>query len=288
MNYKQIVWLSSYPKSGNTWLRCFFDAYITGEVDINNIVSSVTDDSAPRALPGDGSDPSKFPIDVQMLARPMGMLRLVRQFELNKTETGIDIPLFVKTHNAHLVTNGIELLSQQLTKSVIYIVRDPRDVVVSFAKHMGKDVDQALEYFFDKYRVLQDDRHPKMADFISSWPNAVASYVSADTHNVKIIKYEDMKARPVDTFSRIVRHAGLAVDQERVEKALELVSLEKLKAQEKKDGFKESSPHAKNSFFGDGGGWEDKLTQSQIFKIEKGCRTMMKKLGYKPSMRVAA
>jgi len=110
MDYKQIVWLSSYPKSGNTWIRCFVDAYLTGEVDINNLVGSVTDDGSQRCLPGDGSDPSKYPIDVQILTRPMGLLRLVRQFELNKAEGGPDIPLFVKTHNAHLVTNGIELL----------------------------------------------------------------------------------------------------------------------------------------------------------------------------------
>lgn len=282
MNYKQIVWLSSYPKSGNTWVRCFLDAYLMGQVDINNLVSSVTDENAARALPGDGSDPSKFPADIQILTRPMALLRLVRQFELNKQETGLQVPLFVKTHNAHMVTNGIELLPLALTKAVIHIVRDPRDVIVSFAKHMGKDMDEAIEIFFDKYRVLQDERKPKLMDFISSWPMHVQSYANADSHNVLLVKYEDMKENPVRSFSNILKHAGIEPDKKRIEHALDLVKLDKLRKQEQEKGFGESSPHAQNQFFGKGltGGWRDILKPYQVHRIQKRCDSMMKRFGY--------
>ena len=290
MNYKQIVWLSSYPKSGNTWVRCFLDAYLMGEVDINNLIASVTDDGSQRALPGDGSDPATYPVDVQVLTRPMALLRLVRQFELNKVETGLDIPLFVKTHNAHLVTNGIELLPMALTKSVIHLVRDPRDVIVSFAKHMGKTINEAIELFFDKYRVLQDERRPKLVDFISSWPNHEASFANANTHNVLILRYEDMKANPIEAFGKIVRHSGMNPDIERIKKALDLVKLDRLRDQEEKNGFKESSPFAKNKFFGGGktGGWIDILTPAQIHRIEKGCSSMMKRHSYEFNKKRAA
>lgn len=291
MNYQQIVFLSSYPKSGNTWLRCFLDAYLMGDVDINNIIASVTDDAAQRALPGIADlDPSKFPVDVQSLTRPMALLRLVLAFELNRVETGLDVPLFVKTHNAHMIPNGIELLPQCLTKAVIHIVRDPRDVFVSYAKHMGLDNPKAMEYFFDKYRHLQDERRPKLADFISSWPMHVSSYANADSHNVACFRYEDMKSRPVETFSAILHHAGINPDKERVEKALEMVSLANLQKQEQEKGFKESSPFAKGKFFGEGktGGWEEKLTQAQIYRIEKVCAPMMKRFDYKPTMRSVA
>lgn len=291
MKYDQIVWLSSYPKSGNTWFRCFIDAYLMGAVDINNLVASVTDDGSQRALPGIADlDPSKMPVDVQSLTRPMALLRLVLAFELNKQETGLEVPLFVKTHNAHMIPNGNELLPKSLTKSVIHIVRDPRDVFVSFAKHMGLDYDKALEYFMDKYRHLQDARRPKLADFISSWSMHVASFANADSHNVKIFRYEDMKAHPVTVFSEMLRHAGIEPDQARVEKALDLVSLANLKKQEKEKGFKESSPFAKNKFFGDGktGGWQDKLTPAQVHKLEKGCKLMMKRFNYEPTTSVRA
>jgi hypothetical protein len=259
-------------------------------VDINNLSASVTDDSAARCLPGDGSDPSTFPLDVQILTRPMGLLRLVRQFEATKVETGLDIPLFVKTHSAHMVVNGIETLPHALTKSTIHIVRDPRDVIISFAKHMGKDINEALELFFDKTRNLYDERVSKMADFISSWPAHVASYANADSHDVLVIKYEDMKNRPVHSFSKIVKHAGLPVDEVRIEKALNAVKIDKLRAQEEKEGFKESSPHHKNKFFGKGvsGGWVDVLTPAQLHKIEKHCASMMKRFNYEFSTKRAA
>ena len=277
--YQQIVWLSSYPKSGNTWARCFFDAYFSGSVDINALLTTVGDDIAARCLPGDGTEPHKLPVDIQVLLRGMGLYRLVNQYNQSKID---GLPLIVKTHNAHMLCNGVELLSGCLTKSVIHIVRDPRDVLLSFAKHMGKPIDEMIDLFCDRLRVIHDKRNPKMSDFISSWSAHVASFANSDTHNVKIFKYEDMKSDPVKQFYNMLVHAGIQPDIERVQKAVDLVALDQLKRQEAKDGFTESSPFAKNQFFGDGatGGWNGKLSQSQVFKIEKACRSMMKRFDY--------
>ena len=285
MDYRQINWIASYPKSGNTWVRCFLDAYFINDVDLNQLVASCGDDNAARCLPGDGSDPSKYPIDVQMLTRPMGMLRLVRQYNLNNP----GIPLFVKTHSANMVANGVELLPEPLTKSVIYIVRDPRDVIISFAKHMGVDIDKALEYFSDKYRTLYDDRKPKMADFITSWASNVRSYANADTHNVKVVRYEDMKSDPVKVFMDILSHAGVSPDKKRVQDAVDMVELDKLKALEEKTGFKESSPFRKDKFFGKGltGGWKNELTPVQLNKLNKECGALMKRFGYLEKRKAA-
>lgn len=279
MDYKKIVWLSSFPKSGNTWLRCFLDAYLLGSVDINQILCSMGDDVAAGACPGDGSDPSTYPVDVQILTRPMMLLRMVRRF--NSVEHA-DVPLFVKTHNAHMNANGIEMLPLALTKAVIHIVRDPRDVILSYAKHIGRTVDETMEIFFDKYRVLNDARTPKLADFVSSWPAHVASYANSDSHNVLIFRYEDMKIHPLRAFKLILQHAGVAFDEARCQAALDMVRLENLKKQEAEQGFRESSPYAKNQFFGDGatGGWRNVLTPFQRKTIEKNCAAMMKRFGY--------
>lgn len=276
MDYQQIVWLASYPKSGNTWVRCFLDAYFLGELDINDIVCSIPDDSAYTHLVGDGSDVREFPIDIQALTRPMALLRVVRQYEAGKLP---GVPLFVKTHAAHLLANGIEMLPLALTKAVVYIVRDPRDVILSFAKHTGQSVDEAIDKFFNKYSVLQAKEDMKVGDFVSSWPKHVASYVNADSHNVLVIRYEDMKADPVVEFTKILEHAGVEVDQDRVQRAVDTVTLENLRAQEAKNGFKESSKHAKDQFFGEGktGGWVGKLTPAQLHRIEKGCQSMLKR-----------
>ena len=277
MNYRQIVWLASYPKSGNTWVRMFLDAYFLDEVDINDVVCSVADDRAGLYAIGDGTKAEELPVDLQHLTRPMAFLRLVRQY--NKANHGI--PLFVKTHTAHMLANGVELLPMSLTKSVIFIVRDPRDVLPSFSKHMGCDLDQGIEWMNDKYRTLAS-RETRVADFISSWDDHTKSFLNADTHNVRVFRYEDMRANPVEQFAEILRHAGVEPDLFKVKRALNLVELDKLREAEKKEGFTESSHHAKDQFFGKGevGGWKGKLNDKQRFRIEKLFGRVMKRLGY--------
>ena len=76
-DYKQIVWIASYPKSGNTWVRCFFDAYFMNEVDINDILCSVTDDLPSAYDIGDGTHIKEHRFEIQQLARPMALLRLI-------------------------------------------------------------------------------------------------------------------------------------------------------------------------------------------------------------------
>jgi len=285
MNYRQIVWIASYPKSGNTWFRLFLDAYFLGEVDINDMVVTVGDDRVDRAQVGDGSEPWRFPVDIQQLIRPMSLLRLVRAFSENRFA---DVPLFVKTHATNLPINGIELISEPLTKSTIFIVRDPRDVLPSLAKHMGKTLDEALEMMSDQYQMLKPDE-TKMSDFISSWYLHTKSFLNDTDHKVLLIRYEEMKDNPVDTFSRMLKHAGVDPVEEKVKAALELVDIEKLRDQESKNGFGEASPHADGKFFGPGkvGGWRGKLTPKQLHTIEKRFGGLMKRLGYLEKRRAA-
>jgi len=292
MSYKEIVWLASFPKSGNTWVRLFLDAYFLQEVNINEIVTSVADDKSSRhALGGELDkhyDVRNLPVDVQWLTRPMALLRMVMAFQLNRRDTGVDLPLFVKTHNAHLVTNGIEALPECLTKAVICIIRDPRDVLPSYAKHMGMDLDEATESMTDKWRVLQAVKDAgKVSDFISSWKMNVDSYINADSHNIKYFKYEDMRAAPEQAFYEILEHAGITPDMDRIKKALELCDLAKVRKMEEKEGFRESSPFAENKFFGKGeiGGWKGKITAKQQRKIEKEFGPTMKRLGYLEKVR---
>lgn len=284
MDYKQIIWIASYPKSGNTWVRMFLDAYFLGELDINDMVCSVSDDTVFRHQIGDGSDPRQYPIDIQQMLRPMGLVRLVRAWEENHFA---DIPLFVKTHNCNMIANGIEQIPEAVTKKVIHIVRDPRDVLPSFAKHMGSTHDEALEHMQDKFRVLFGERAGKMADFISDWGRNAKSYLQTDTHYVKTFRYEDMRKDPKKKFTEILEFAEVPVDEQRLEKALELVDISNIQKREKQDGFKEASPKNKDGFFGGGGkvGWQNKISIKHARQLEKSFGPIMKKLNYVESVR---
>ena len=285
MRYKQINWLASYPKSGNTWLRCFLEAYFTGQIDINSLNISVQDDVAAAYQTGNHTDVTKMPIDIQQLARPMALLRIVERYK----QEALKIPLFVKTHSPNVAVNGIDLLPLSLTKKIIYLVRDPKDVLPSYAKHMGADIDKAIDWMNDKYRTLNASE-VRVADFIGNWSSHVNSFSDDNMKDILIIRYEDMKDDPVDSFSSILEHIGINPILSRVENAIELVELDKLKAQEQKNGFIESSPHAKNEFFGKGevGGWKDKLTIKQQNFIERRFGSVMKKFGYISKRRRAA
>jgi hypothetical protein len=284
MDYNQIIWIASYPKSGNTWVRMFLEAYYTAELDINEMVCSVADDTVYRHQIGDGSDPRKYPVGIQQLTRPMALVRMVRAYDEHKLP---GLPLFVKTHNAHMITNGIEQLPEELTKATIHIVRDPRDVLPSFSKHMGCDHDQGLEYMKDKFRVLFGEEAMKMADFISDWATHTKSFLNADTHNVKTFRYEDMRENPVDNFCDMLAHAGVEPDRKRVRQALKMVDIKNIQEKEKKDGFKESSPKNKDGFFSGGGkvGWKDKISIKHAKQLEKAFSTTMKRLNYVDSLR---
>jgi hypothetical protein len=242
MKYNQIVWLASYPKSGNTWVRCFMDAYFMGEVDINELLCSVPDNHTPTYSMGDGANVADLPIDIQQLIRPMALLRMVKQY----IKRDHPIPLFVKTHNANILVNGMELMPLTLTKAAIVIVRHPYDVLPSLAAHTGKSYDESFNDMRNKMQVLTGNA---VSDFISSWDNHTNSWLNDKIHNVKYFLYEDMKADPVKCFAEMLEHAGIEPDIERVKQAVKLVELDKLKKQEEKEGFSEASEKA-GQFFG--------------------------------------
>jgi len=274
MDFKQIVWLASYPKSGNTWARLFLDAYFLGELDINEILCSLGDDGISRYHVGDGSPIWKYPVDIQQLARPMAMLRTVRAYQ----DSPQPFPLFVKTHQANVVANGIELLPEALTKATIHIVRDPRDVLPSFANHMGSDLDKGFEQMANKYQLLAASEN-RVADFLGAWDAHAEAGLAAVGHNPLLIRYEDLRADPQEWFSRMLAHAGVDPEPDKVKRAIALTELSKLQAREKKEGFTEASRKAKEPFFNTGKVGK-KIPPQYKSKIERAFRKTMKKLGY--------
>jgi|GEM_PF-3304134 len=116
---------------------------------------------------------------------------------------------------------------------------------------------------------------------MGTWAEHAASWVDATGIDVHIMRYEDMKAKTVETFFKTIEFIGLKRTQEDVEKALELSDMNKLKKYEQEDGFREKPANAK-SFFRKGktGDWEDHLTQDQVKSIIHINGDVMKKFGY--------
>ena len=271
-----IWWLASYPKSGSTWARQVINSAITGfPPNINAGFQYVTGDhGAPfygctSAVPADDMDES------DVLSYRLAALR-------NQLAMFPERDAVLKTHHACLVPHNVPLIPDWLTKGAVYIVRDPRDVAVSLAKHIGATIDEAIELMGrDNAGIMVKNTNWK--HYLSSWSIHVKSWLDEKNPlQAGCVRYEDMHANPLKAFRKMFDCLGLArITDERISMAIEQCRIDKLREQEEKHGFKESSKHT-DKFFGKGqvGGWENALTGKQVEQIESDHGAIMEELGY--------
>jgi hypothetical protein len=273
-----IVWLASYPKSGNTWLRVFLSNLWhkgDGPVDINNLsihnaADRVTFDETL------GVESSNMTMDEIERCRP----RLYRVLALASAD-----PVNLKVHDAFVDTSaGESLIPQDATSRAVYIVRNPLDVALSFADHLGKAVDETIacmantEFAFSSWK----DRLPEQLEQrLLSWSGHVQSWLDQTSVPVHLMRYEDMLREPASTFGECLRFLEIEASAEEVARALSFSSFSALSAREKASGFRERSPTAK-SFFrkGKAGDWRESLTGSQISRLLEDHGPVMRRFGY--------
>lgn len=273
-DWKKIDWVASYPKSGNTWVRCFLEAYFTGSLDVNDMRCCGADDHVFWSAPEGSNFIVEAPSEIRLLERTWGLMRSVEGYVCKDRYS----PMYVKTHSAFLNVDGQAMLPPLLTKSITYIVRDPRTVAPSYAAHFGVSLDEAIKFMSLPNRMLVKENNARMPSYISSWDINVDSYLTCkDKCNILFIKYEDLLTDPEKWFSELIKHSGVKVDNSRVCNAVELTKLSKLREKEKEEGFEEKSDAQKSLFFG---GERAKLSSSQHVIIEKNFEKQMVALNY--------
>lgn len=272
-----IWWLASYPKSGSTWVRMFLNCAITHfPANINTTYQYVSSDLAEPTYQAC----SVLPI-TQIGFREAVYLRpaaLVNQLALSQ---GHDCCL--KTHNANLSIDDIPFCPVKLSKGAVYIVRDPRDIVISFAQHMGITIDRAIELMGNSNTLIHR-KNKMLFHYLSSWSSHIKSWLSFDNPiPTSCIRYESMLKEPLITFRQILDALGLSdyVNDDVLQYAIEQTQFTVLKKQEEKQGFRELGDKQK-VFFNNGtiGNWVDKLTANQLCQIEKDHGEVMTELGY--------
>jgi len=276
-DWQQIVWLASYPKSGNTWARCVFDAYmLDGELDINRMAASVPDNKGPWVRLPNQENPAAAPQEIGAMARHCGLLQLVSAY---RQLPDPPMPLVVKTHSANVVVHGMATLPPQLSGKIIHIVRDPRDMVPSVAAHMGVSTTRAAEAMTGGAIGL-GSKDGSVGSFMLDWPRHTDSYLNDAGQcgaPVLTVRYEDLKADPETHFRAMLEHADIAVNGDRLRRAIEASSLDRVRAQEQAAGFIEQSHKATGTFFG---GERPKMRPSDKSIITRHCWRQMQRLGY--------
>lgn len=278
-----IYWLASYPKSGNTWMRILLTNYLRNAdrpANINNL------DGGPIA-----SARQIFDDNVGIEASDLTQDEIERYrpyvYEMMSEQAGIDgtAPLFLKVHDAYTYTpEGIPLVSKAATAGVLYLVRNPLDVAVSFTHHNAGTLERTVRImgeadfgFVDNPYVL----HNQLRQRLLTWSGHVTSWVEEPDLRVLVVRYEDMKADTVGMFTQVIQFCGLDDDPERIAKAVEFSKFEKVQSQEQDRGFGEKMPGAE-SFFrkGEVGSWRETLSEEQREQLMADHGEMMSRLGY--------
>lgn len=274
-----IVWLASYPKSGNTWFRAF----------MANLVSSSEEPVSINRLPASNAN-SRTLFDTvsgidsaNLLPEEIDRLR-PDFYKALSTLSGADC--YYKIHDAYQhLPDGQAYFPEEATRSTIYIVRNPLDVAPSFAHFLQRDIDQVIaEMNQDQYIFNREWENitPMLSLKLCSWSEHVLSWLEAPAGmRVHLMRYEDMLRNPQASFSQVVRAIGLDKTEEEIQRAITFSSFDTLKAMESQTGFKEKPPQA-DAFFREGlaGGWRKSLSPRQVSAIVDSHGAVMRRLGY--------
>jgi hypothetical protein len=270
----KIVWIASYPKSGNTWMRMFLMHYFA----TNDVLQpDAAQGFAPNENHGRFYQPF-LPISADKLPdAALASVRPLAQRAISRSGNGY---VFAKTHHWFGTHHGTPTVSVVDSAASVYLVRNPLDVVVSYAAFRNVSYDQAIDWVLAKDRILP--RIPKGSYFVSgSWSQNVASWRNQRRLPCTILRYEDLVSNPEAQFQGLLRSWKLKIDPKRLAVAIASTSLNALKSAEAKHGFQER-PKNTRAFFRNGRTGEgfEKLSKTQRDRVIDACGHEMSELGY--------
>ncbi len=274
-----IVWLASYPKSGNTWFRIFLRNLLHQPEDDDEI-GGTSGISSSRDMfdQYSGLDSSNLTVDEIDGLRPKVYEEVVLQ--------NVALPLFLKSHDAFTyLPNGEPLLSRRASAGAIYFLRNPLDVAVSYTYHSGhEDFAKMVRDMATPDRAISKSKiglDVQLRQQLLNWSGHVRSWLDQTEVPVHLLRYEDMLARPLETFRGAIRFAGLEHDDIQIAAALEQSRFDRLQEKERERGFRERLTGAK-VFFREGrsGSWRDKLTDELVARVLADHGDVMRRCGY--------
>jgi len=298
----QIFWLSSYPKSGNTLLRYMLIALFFTEdgrfsFDKSKFISQFDQTVIIK------NNKHIFGEDLRKIGNIEIFYKYMDQLQTKKSLGFKNDFIFLKTHAGLFNINNNSFTKIENTRGFIYLVRDPRDVCISNAKHNGITFDQSINIMLNKNTLIdwikskEDEKNfnkyttPK--SLMSSWENHVISWTSVDWNiPYLILKYEDLVYDKKNTLQKIVlffekkyKFKFHEIDT-KISNILETTDFKNFKKYEENNGFNEASKFSNFFSVGQKNQWKEKLTKDQIQKIEGSFSNVMKDFNYKLSVEL--
>ena len=282
-----IFWISSYPKSGNTWLRILLASYYyTKDGIYDEKVLKNIDQFPQKKFFNEFNYDQKIPTDTIKLW-------IKAQEKINQDKK----LKFFKTHNTFGKLNNFDFTNKENSIGCVYVVRDPRNVITSLKNFYELKDDQAFKWITNKNQYIYDVHKFEKSgfsdfQFISSWDTNFDSWKTQKKIAIKIIRYEDLLnetyavLNDVISFIHQITNNKEKIYKNKIKNAVSSSSFSKLKDKEKKEGFSEAPKSklgdAKIQFFnlGPKNNWKIILNDDLKEKLNKVFKKQLEELSY--------
>ena len=277
---KNLVWIASYPKSGNTWMRSILTALIytkDGNFDFSLL---------PKIDQFEKKENFSFVKDYNIDDyNNLDKMDKVSKY-WNEAQERIDTKeiVFFKTHSSNYNHKNLKYTNINKTRGSIYIVRDPRDVAISYSKFIGHSIDDTIEYMRGPSRQIWN-QDKSIGIILSRWDYHIASWLKLEESKI-FIRYEDLLNNTQEVLLELIEFLQktlkirFEMNNSKLMNVIKTTSFEVFKKKEQKDGFKEASKSSKFFRSGKSKQWEKILNKKQINLIEESFNTYMKKFKY--------
>jgi len=274
-----IIWCASYPKSGNTWVRAIIASLVYSEDGIFNF----------DMLKKVGLFPKRFYF--KNFTDDFSDLKKISHYWITaqeKINSDNKLRIF-KTHNGNYNFSGNDFTNKKNTVAVIYIVRDPRNIITSIANHYQLNLQESADFLFDEKKYLFNNNDPNdfteenIITLLGSWNTNYNSWKTAS--NSLIIKYEDLLLNTKSEINKLSifmqKFTKFKINDEKIQNIIKTTSFEIFKKKEDKEGFEEAVNSTIKFFnLGPKNNWKNILNKNLINIIEKKFSKEMKELGY--------
>ena len=281
-----IIWIASYPKSGNTWVRSLLSTYLYTEDGIFNfnLLKKILKFPSKKYLEFFTKDFSDIKKISEYWIAAQNRINLYNENE----------SIFLKTHSALCTLENNSFTNKANTQAVIYIVRDPRNVITSISNHYSRSIEESYNFMIDNNKMLVADKwigkNFGIGEMLGSWSQHYKSWQNIKFAPILNIKYEnlinDTKNSLITMINFLQRFIEVKVDNKKILKTVESCNFENLSKMEKKQGFDEAAYSEKSSkkvdFFhlGEKNNWKNLLNSEMEKKIRTAFDKEMKELKY--------
>ena len=271
-----IFWITSYPKSGNTWLRILLSSYYytkDGFYD-ESVLKNIDQFPQKKFFNEFNYDPRVVTDTIKFWIKAQEKINQDKKLR------------FFKTHNAFGALNNFHFTNKNNSIGCVYVVRDPRNVITSLKNFYEMNDDQAFKWITNKNQYIYDvNKFEKDGysdfQFISSWDTNFESWKIQKKIPIKIIRYEDLLNQTYKVLTEVITFINQTtiikekINKNKIKNAIGSTSFSKLKNKEKNEGFSEA-PKAKGGdkkipFFnlGPKNNWKKILDQDLKDKLNK-------------------